>query len=125
MNNLSAETDSYGILLTDNVDLSWIKSITPKYHNEFCKFIVDTKANKVVVGMDIHADGTHFTGYENMDAIFGGNIYFNDGHIVYESTLNIDKNLSSQKPNFDDPRIILDNDLIETINGTLLSWVIL
>ena len=125
MNNLSTETDSYGILLTDNVDLNWIKSITPKYHNEFSKFIVDTKTNKVVVGMDIHADGTHFTGYENMDAIFGGNIYFDDGHIVYESTLNIDKNLKAKSPNFEDPRIILDKDLIELINSTLLSWVIL
>ena len=112
-------------MLTDNVDLEWLKGITPKYHNEFCKFIVDTKANKVIVGMDIHADGTHFTGYENMDYIFGGNIYFNDGHVVYESTLNIDKNLKATNPNFEDPRITVDKDLIEQINSTLLRWVIL
>ena len=44
---------------------------------------------------------------------------------VYESTLNIDKNLKSENPNFDDPRIVLDGELIEQINSTLLSWVIL
>lgn len=123
MNNLANTTNAYGILLTDNVDLSWIRSITPRYHNDFSKFIVDIKTNKVVVGMDIHADGTHFTGYDTIDFIYGGNIYFDDGHIVYESTLNIDKNLQSAHPNFDDPRIIHDETLIEKINATLLSWV--
>ena len=90
MNNLSNITQSYGILLTDNVDMSWINSISPRYHNDFAKFIVDTRANKVVIGMDIHADGTHFTGYENIEQTYGGNIFFQDGHIVYESTLNIE-----------------------------------
>ena len=123
MNSQSTNTNSYGILLTDNVDLSWVQSVTPQYHKQFCKFIVDTKANKVVLGMDVHADGTHYTGYENIDYIYGGNIFFNDGHIVYESTLNIDKNLNSKNPNFDDPRIIIDSELIEMINATLLSWV--
>lgn len=125
MNTQSTKTNSYGILLTDNVDMSWIKSITPQYHKQFCKFIVDTKSNKVIIGMDVHADGIHYTSYDNINYIYGGNIFFNDSHIVYESTLNIDKNLNSQNPNFDDPRIILSSELIEKINATLLSWVIL
>ncbi len=125
MNNLDNTTQSCGILLTDNVDMSWIKGISPRYHNDFAKFIVDTVANKVVIGMDIHADGTHFTGYKNIERIYGGNIFFEDEHIVYESTLNIEKNLQLKNPNVSDPRIIVDESLIERINATLFSWVIL
>jgi hypothetical protein len=126
MNLQDRNVDRRGIVLTDNVNLEFLKSLTPRYNSEFCKFVVNTALNKVAVGMDIHAQTDINNGDE--ENIFGGNIFFEDGHIVYESTLNIYHNMRSQffkknrreNPN---PRIITDPDLILIINNCLLSWV--
>ncbi len=140
MNNMSSIiTDQRGVILTDNVDLEWINSLTPRYHKEYVKFVVDMKNNVVVVGMDVHADAEILLDAGTED-IYGGNIY-RDGHIVYQSTLNVDKNIrlygdeeeqgvffglfrrKKKKP--DNMRIIIDKETIDYINTVLLSWVIL
>ena len=140
MNNMSSIiTDQRGVILTDNVDLEWINSLTPRYHKEYVKFVVDMKNNVVVVGMDVHADAEILLDAGTED-IYGGNIY-RDGHIVYQSTLNVDKNIrlygdeeeqgvffglfrrNKKKP--DNMRIIIDKETIDYINTVLLSWVIL
>lgn len=136
MNNMSTEiTDQRGVILTDNVDLNWVNSLTPRYHKEYVKFVVDTKNNKVVIGMDVHADAEMILDAPK-EYLYGGNIY-SDGHIVYQSTLNVDKNLKikkekkkglfglfSKKENAtDNMRIITDKDTIDYINATLLAWV--
>lgn len=125
MNNLDTNTSRDGILLTDNVDIDFLKEVSPRYHNDFIKFIVDTKNNKVVVGMDIHADGLSLIKNYDINHVYGGNIYFENKNIVYESTLNIDKNIEQSKIDFDDPRVILDSDMIDKITPTLFSWIIL
>ena len=44
MNQMSNKvTDQRGIILTDNVDLDWINSLTPRFHSDYVKFVVDTK----------------------------------------------------------------------------------
>ena len=88
-------TDQRGIILTDNVDLDWLNSLTPRFHSDYVKFVVDTKTNRVVVGMDVHADAQALLGAEE-NTLYGGNIY-KDGTIVYSSTLNVDKSLSAEK----------------------------
>ncbi len=129
------EVDVRGIILTDNVDLNWLNELTPRYYPDFVKFVVSTATNRVVVGMDIHASAQAFLD-EDESNLYGGNIY-RDGSIVYESTLNIQKNLAldhgktgllsrifkRNSGNYDNPRIIVDKDLIETINAVLFSWV--
>ena len=137
MNNIDNKvTDQRGIILTDNVDLNWVNSLTPRYHKEYVKFVVDVANNKVVIGMDIHADAEILLGTDSR-FLYGGNIY-TDGHIVYQSTLNVDKNLElikkkpskgllglikKNKVSSGNMRIINDKETIDYINSVLLSWV--
>ena len=125
-------TDQRGIILTDNVDLDWLNSLTPRFHSDYVKFVIDTKTNRVVVGMDVHADAQALLGADE-DTLYGGNIY-RDGHIVYSSTLNVDKSLSAKKKpglfqklfhtdNSNNPRIVTNKDIIEQINAVLFAWV--
>ena len=96
MNQLSnIVTDQRGIILTNNVDLEWLNSLTPRFHSDYIKFVVDTKTNRVVVGMDVPADAQVLLGADEK-TLFGGNIY-RDGTIVYSSTLNVEKSLNAEK----------------------------
>ena len=66
MNNIDNKvTDQRGIILTDNVDLNWVNSLTPRYHKEYVKFVVDVANNKVVIGMDVHADAEILLGTDS------------------------------------------------------------
>ena len=133
MNQMSNKvTDQRGIILTDNVDLDWLNSLTPRFHSDYVKFVVDTKTNRVVVGMDVHADAQALLNADE-DTLYGGNIY-RDGSIVYSSTLNVDKSLSAEpKPSLfhrlfhsgdsNNPRIVTNKELIEQINAVLFAWV--
>ena len=122
MNNVPNIVDGTHITLTDNVNMEWLKSVTPRYFDEYIKFVVNVRTNRVFVGMDVHSD---CVGWDDDESdFFGGNIFFEDGHIEYESTLNVIENerLGTES---DDLRIITDVDFIERINAVLLSWVIL
>ena len=126
MNQVNTNTDRRGIILTDNVNMEYLKEITPRYSEDFCKFVVNTELNQVCVGMDIHAQCDIVQG--DGSAVYGGNIFFEDGHIIYESTLNIRHNLKSsyfkrnRKEN-NNPRIIQDPDIIQIINAVLFAWI--
>ena len=45
-----------GILLTDVVDMEWTKSVTPRFYNDYIKFVVDFDLEYLYMGMDFHAD---------------------------------------------------------------------
>lgn len=117
-------TDSNGILLTDTVNLEWLTSIEPRYYQDYCKFVVNTDTQKCVVGEDIHAYAERYLGTDE-SVLYGGNIFFDDGYVVYESTLNIPKNIQSKffQEHGGDARIIKDPLLIDKINSVLLNWV--
>ena len=153
MNSTNNEiTNGRGIILDDNVDMEWLKSITPRLNKEFCKFVINKETNKIAVGMYNHADACSLLGdsENNYANLYGGNIYFKDGSIVYQSTLNVRHNLelnekkdkkeskigflklvikknnnNSNNNNSDDisMRIITDNGLISIINSVLYSWI--
>ncbi len=138
MNNMEKiVTDQRGLILTDNVDLNWLNSLTPRYHKEYVKFVVDMKNNKVAVGMDVPADAQVLLDVPE-EYLYGGNI-FSDGKIVYQSTLNVDKNLEllkkekrigifglfKKKPHVENMRIISDKETISYINRVLFAWVII
>ena len=115
----------------------FLNSLSPRYHKDYVKFVVDMKNNKVVVGMDVHADAEILLD-AGIEDIYGGNIY-RDGHIVYQSTLNVEKNLKikaekkqktglfglfrKKEEETDNMRIITDKETIDYINTVLLSWV--
>jgi hypothetical protein len=128
------KVDVRGMVLTENVDLNWLNNLEPRFYPDFVKFVVDKATNRVAVGMDIHASAKAFFGNDETN-LYGGNIY-RDGSIIYESTLNIDKNLeiNRSKQSFwskllkkgnasGNPRIITDKATIAMINATLFSWI--
>ena len=117
--------DNRGIVLSDVVDLNFLKELEPQYFTEYIKFVVDLETKEVAVGMQLHASNLLLG---NPDNYRGGNIFFEDGHIEYESTLNQKINLSIRKKNKDkdfhvNPRIITDKNLIEEINLILFELV--
>lgn len=122
MNKDSAFVETTHITLTDNIDLDWLRAVEPRFFDDYIKFVVNTKTNQVHVGMDVHSDCLAFG--DDEEDFYGGNIFFDDGHIEYESTLNIAKN-ERVGTESDDLRIITNPDLIEKVNAVLLSWVIL
>lgn len=120
MNDMPTEVDSRGVMLTDNVDMEWLKTVTPRYYDEYIKFVVNVDTNRVHIGMDIHADCVGPG--EDPAPYYGGNIFFEDGHIEYESTLNIQKNM--ELGDFaGNPRVIRNADMIERMNAVLFAWV--
>jgi len=114
------EISSRGIILTDNVNIDWLKALTPQYFSDYIKFVIDVETTRVCVGMEIHRD-CEVSFDTNLDNLYGGNLYF-DGHIIYESTLNVSKN--KEKKGFrGNPRIITDEKDIEMLNAILFSWI--
>lgn len=114
--------DKLGIVLTDNVDLEWIKNVQPQFFEGRIKFDVNLKLNKVALGMSVHSYTQKEMG-DNKD-LFGGWIYFKNGFIEYDSTLNIETN-KELGTHGDTLREIVDENLIEQINNVLFAWVIL
>ena len=127
-------TTDRGILLTENITMDDLKNITPRFHPDYIKFVVNVETNKVCVGMFNHADACVILG--DQDDLYGGNIFFNDGNIIYTSTLNIKKNIKLKEfkrklgldykhidDNKHNPRIIEDKELISMINSILFSWI--
>ncbi len=122
MNNIDTEAGKLGIILTDNVDMSWLRSLTPRHFDKYVKFVVNPKTNKVCVGMQVHRNCAEQMGGE--DELLGGNIFFDDAHIEYESTLNMQSNLERGTWG-DTPRVIVDEGLISQIDNVLKAWVLL
>lgn len=121
MNNMDAKNISaLGIVLTDNVDLDWLRSVEPRFYSDYIKFVVNLKTNKVCVGMDIHRNCEREMG--DASDLRGGNIYFDDGHIVYTSTLNVPANVKIGEFG-DTPRIMTNPELIKQVNNILFAWV--
>ena len=54
MNNVETEVGKLGIILTDNVDIDWLRSLTPRHFEDYVKFVVNPNTNQVCVGMQVH-----------------------------------------------------------------------
>ncbi len=102
--------------------MSWLESLTPRHFDDYVKFVVNSVTNKACIGMQVHRNCDPQMG--NEEDLLGGNIFFEDAHIEYESTLNMRKNM--QKGQWGDtPRVITDPELIEQVDNVLKAWVIL
>ena len=113
--------DNRGLVLKDNVDLEFLKNLEPQFFSDYIKFVVNLEINQVCVGMSLHASSL-ISVPENKDNLLGGNIFFEDGHIEYNSTLNVNINTKNKKFK-GNPRIITDQNLINRINLVLFAWV--
>ncbi len=122
MNNIDTEVGKFGVILTDNVNIEWLKSLTPRHFEDYVKFVVNPSTNQICVGMQIHRDCTAQMG--NEDELLGGNIFFDDSHVEYESTLNVQRNLAAGQWG-DTPRVSTAPDIVEQIDNVLKAWVIL
>lgn len=63
-----------GVILTDNVDIDWLKSLEPQFFSDFIKFVVNPKTNKVCIGMSVHACCMPEMG-DNKE-LLGGNLFY-------------------------------------------------
>lgn len=126
MNKLEPVADvKTGILLTDRVDLDWLRSVTPRFYDDYIKFVVDFDTKRVWVGMDFHADCVPGTidPQDRNRRFRGGNLYFSDGSIAYESTLNVAGNIALGGVH-DDMRIIDDAETRRRVDEVLYTWVV-
>lgn len=123
MNNVdNSNIPRYGVLLTDNVDADWLRACSPRYFDDYIKFTVDPPNNKVVIGMQVHRNGRALLESEEKD-LLGGNIFFDDMHIEYESGLNEPINLEVGTDS-DDLRIVTNEDVKERIDNVIKAWVL-
>lgn len=111
----------YGVLLTDNVDPERLRSCSPRYFDDYIKFTVDPLNNQIVLGMQVHRNGRALLKSEEKD-LLGGNIFFDDLHIEYESGLNelVNEQVGTDS---DDIRIVTNEGIIERIDNVLKAWV--
>lgn len=108
--------DKRGILLTDTIDFNWICSLEPQYFDDFCKFAINTETGEMVIGQSLHSSAKAFLGSDE-SVLYGGNIFFEDGHVEYDSTLNIDKQRGGTQG-----RVINDPNVIDYLNNILFQW---
>ena len=122
MNNIETEVGKLGVILDDNVDVEWLKSLSPRHFEDYVKFVVNPATNQVCIGMQVHRNCDPAMG--NEEELLGGNIFFADSHIEYESTLNVQRNLAAGSWG-ETPRVVVDEDIIQQIDNVLKAWVIL
>lgn len=122
MNTNDTNVGKLGIVLTDNVDMEWLKTLQPRHFQDYVKFVVNPSSNQVCVGMLVHRNCCEQMGSET--ELLGGNIFFEDGHIEYESTLNVQRNLEAGEWG-ETPRVITDPGMIQQVDAVLKAWVIL
>lgn len=123
MNNVdNTNIPRYGVLLTDNVDKDWLRSCTPRYFDNYIKFTVDPINNQIVLGMQVHRNARALLKSDETN-LLGGNIFFDDLHVEYESGLNepVNEVVGTES---DDLRIVTNKDVIEKIDNVLKAWVV-
>ena len=122
--------DRNGLLLTEKVDMDFLKNLTPQFFKEdnYIKFVIDATNNNVVVGMEIHSDcldllasNRDYSLNFNDSDIWGGNLYY-DGTIVWTSTLNNSKNIKLREWG-SSPREITNLEVISRLTDILKSKI--
>ncbi len=74
--------------------------------------------------MQVHRNGKAVLKAEEKDLLGGGgNIFFDDLHVEYESGLNelVNEQVGTES---DDLRVVTDPDVIERIDNVLKTWVV-
>lgn len=125
------EIDRNGLLLTERVDIDFLKNLTPQFFFEesYIKFVIDGTNNNVVVGMEIHRDcldilaqnREYSLNFDESD-VWGGNLYF-DGTIKWTSSLNNVKNIKLREWG-SSPREISNEDVINRLTDILKEKII-
>jgi hypothetical protein len=116
--------DPRGILLTDKVDIAWLKKLEPQYFKDFIKFDILLEENKVFFGMQIHSHTNGLLGgtAETREKLYGGNLFFEPVKIVWESGLNLFHN-NKLGATHSDLRLIEHKPTIKLLDAVLQNWV--
>ena len=117
------EIDIRGILLTQKVNLQWLKDLSPQHFEDFIKFVIYPEQENVFIGMQIHshANGLLDGKESTRQKLYGGNLFY-DGHVEWESGLNVFHNerLNLTPSNF---RFIEDKETLICLNKILNKWI--
>ena len=117
------EIDIRGVLLTQKVNIDWLKELEPQHFNDFIKFVVYPDQEQVFIGMQIHSHANGLLGGKEItrQKLYGGNLFF-DGHVEWESGLNMlhNERLNLSPSNY---RYIEDTDTLFMLNQILLKWI--
>jgi len=112
------------MLLTEQVDVAWLKKIEPQYFKDFIKFDILLEESKVFVGMQIHSHTNGLLGGspETREKLYGGNLFYEPIKIVWESGLNLFHN-NKLGATHSDLRLIEDKATIGLLDAVLQKWV--
>jgi len=117
------DIDIRGVLLTHKVNIDWLKNLKPQHFDDFIKFVIYPEQEQVFIGMQVHshANGLLDGKESTRQKLIGGNLFF-DGHIEWESGLNVFHNerLSLSPMNF---RFIEDDETLSKLNQILYKWI--
>ena len=116
--------DPRGILLTEQIDITWLKKLEPQFFKNFIKFDILPEENKVFFGMQIHSHANGLLGglQETREKLYGGNLFYEPVKIVWESGLNLFHN-NKLGATHDDLRLIVDKATIQRLDVILQKWV--
>lgn len=110
----------FGYVLQEKVDLEFLKSLEPQNFPDMIKVVVNKDTGYVAVGMRLHASAQAILG--DSAQLWGANIYYETGDLVWESTLNEGHNEDLGKTS-GAVRVIDDPDTVEMLNGILSQYV--
>lgn len=108
--------DRRGVRLDERISLENLFKLEPQFFQGYCKAVVNLDSRDVIVGMAVHKNGLCITGDSDENS-YGLNI-FHDGHVVYESSLNVMFNVKNGTTE-DDMRVISNTGLIAKVNDIL------
>jgi len=116
--------DPRGILLTEKIDVAWLKNLEPQYFKDFIKFDILPEEDKVFFGMQIHSHTNGLLGgtRETREKLYGGNLFYEPVNIVWESGLNLFHN-DKLGATYRDLRVIADKSTIQMLDAVLRKWV--
>jgi len=120
------DVDHRGIVLTEQVDIDWLRNLNPQRFMKFIKFTIDPNSEKVCVGMEAHRNGGSVLGNGTSDyvnTLYGGNLFYDTNIVEWESGLNVRHNIKIGLEANQNPRFLTDKDTIERLERILRIWV--
>lgn len=111
------------MVLTKRISFEELLSMKPRYFDDMVKIVVDRKNKTMAVSAEMHHDLMYElldNGSEEKD-LWGANI-FEDKKIVWESMLNIKRNMFDTNDGTRG-RLVKDPIIIDELNEIIFRWI--